>query len=407
MKKLTRLFEKIFVVISLLFFTQGFFTIILGSDVELNPDKDSLLLRLIGLSIYLIAFFLSAFRWQKTLTFVSKNLWILFLVSLAIVSVSWSSVPDISLRKTIALIGTSIFGMYLGSAYNFEEQLKLYGCTFGISIIASFLFVFALPEYGILNNEAITGAWRGIYPHKSGMGEIMSISFITFYFLLSSATKYRLFIALNCLFSIILIYNSQSATALTLIVFIFLIGETLKKLSLKSKESVFLILSFLIIAVFVQLLFILNFNTFLDINGKDITLSGRTTLWESLWEFIRLKLWFGYGYGTFFSSLNRETQLLWKVHTWSPVHAHNGYIQLWINLGLVGLLTFLAGYISCLFNSLFKYLVFKDIKMLWIFSFLVYTVFLNFTEVSFMAINSIVWIISLASIYSMKTIKTT
>ncbi|MGB5712040.1 MAG: hypothetical protein WBM44_14165, partial [Waterburya sp.] len=85
-----------------------------------------------------------------------------------------------------------------------------------------------------------------------------------------------------------------------------------------------------------------------------------------------------------------------------PVHAHNGYIQLWLHLGIVGLSVFMLGYVRCLFNSLFKYLISKDIKMLWVFLFLIYAVTLNLTEVSFFAAQGIVWIISLVAIYSMK-----
>lgn len=402
MKQPIRPFENIFSVISLLLFSQGFYPIILGSNSSEEGDIDSILLRIIFVFIYFITIGLLAFRLQRTLVFLKSNLWLLFLIGLAVASVSWSSIPDVASRKVVALLGTTFFGVYLGSRYSFEEQLKIYGWTFGISVFFSFIFAIALPEYGIMNTDAIVGAWRGIYPHKNGLGESMFASFLTFYFLSLIYKKRQLLFQICCLLSIVLIYFGESGTAFISVVFIFCTAQGLKRTSLQSKQGVFLILLFLILTLLILFLILINFTTFLEVNDKDITLSGRTVLWSSLWHFIQQRPILGYGYGSFFSSLSRETNLLWQAHDWSPVHSHNGYIQLWISLGIVGLSVFAFGYVNCLLNSLFRYLTSKNLKMLWIFLFLMYTVFLNFTEVSFFSSNSIIWIISLASIYSMK-----
>ncbi|MGL5943104.1 MAG: O-antigen ligase family protein [Waterburya sp.] len=403
MTQSNRSFENIFAVISLLLFSQGFFPIIIGGDNFEGGDIDSPLLRIIFSLIYFITIFLLTSRWQRTLAFLGTNLWLLFLIILAIVSVYWSSIPDIAFRKMIALVGTTSFGIYLASSYNFREQLKIYSWVFGISVVFSLLFAIALPQYGIMNTEAITGAWRGIYPHKNGLGGSMFISFMAFYFLATSAKQYRLLFQIFCLLSVVLTYFAESATSLMSILFIFAVSQGLQYLSLKDKRSVLLILLFLITVSILLFVILINFNTFLSVNNKDVTLSGRTTLWDSLWQFIKQKPWLGYGYGSFFSGVHRETDLLWKVHNWSPVHAHNGYVQVLLHFGFVGLIPLVFGYIHSLFISLYKYLVFKSPHMLWIFLYLIYTVFLNFTEVSFFSTNSITWIVTIASFYSIKT----
>lgn len=400
MKQSIRPFENVFAVMSLLLFSHGFYPIILRNTTG-EGDIDSPLLRLVFIGIYFVTVVLLTFRWQRTLTFIGTHSWLLFLMGLAVVSVSWSAVPHIAFRKVVALIGATLFGIYLGSAYSFEQQLKIYGWTFGIALFFSYVFALALPQYGIMNTNAIVGAWRGIFPHKNGLGESMFTGFITFYFLSHLNKKKQLFFRCCCLLSVIIIYFAESATALMSVLFIFAIAQGLERLSLRSKKSVFLILLFLIFTAIAVFLLLINFNTFLSVNDKDITLSGRTLLWDTLWTFIQEKLWFGYGYGSFFSGENRTAIVLWQVHGWKPVHSHNGYIQLWLNTGLIGLFVFVIGYCSCLFNSLFKYLVSKDLKMLWIFLFLTYTFFLNLTEVSFFS-GSNIWIVTLAAIYSMK-----
>ena len=405
MKLSIRPLENIFSVVSLLLFSQGFYAIILGGSIGGEEgDVDSVFLRVVFLAIYAISLALLAFRSQRTLYFLKGNIWLTLLVVMAVLSVSWSTVPDITFRKTISLIGTTLFAVYLASRYSFQEQLEIYGWTFGIAIFFSFIFGIALPEYGISSLDAVSGSWRGIYPHKNGLGQSMFVSFLTFYFLslLNVKSKYKLLFQILYTLSIVLIILAQSGTSLMSVVFIFATSLVLNSLSLTSKKGVLLILLAIILAFLLLFVFFVNFETLLNANNKDITLTGRTPLWADLWEFILQKPWLGYGYGSFFSSASREGNLIWKVHTWVPVHAHNGYIHLWLSLGIVGLSTLVYGYIKCLFSSLSRYLVSKNLKMLWVFLFLLYTVTLNITEVSFLSSQGIVWIISLVAIYSMK-----
>ena len=403
MKLSIRPFENVFTILALLLFSHGFYPVILGQTTG-QGDIDSPLLRMVFIGIYFVTLLLLVFRWQRTLSFVTSNFWLLFLIGLAVFSISWSSIPAIAFRKVISLIGATFFGLYLGSRYDFKQQLGVYSWTFGIALFFSYIFSIALPQYGIMNTDAIVGAWQGIFPHKNGLGESMFVGFMTFYFssLIEFKKRKKICLQILCLMSVILIYFGQSATALMSVLFIFATAQGLKRLSITSKKSVLIVLLFLIFTCLLLFLFLANFDAFLAANDKDITLSGRTTLWDTLWQFIQEKPWLGYGYGSFFSGKSRETAVLWQVHNWSPVHAHNGYVQLCLNLGFVGFTVFIFGYISCLFNSLFKYLISKDIQMLWIFLFLIYTIFLNMTEVSFFS-SSNIWIITLASIYSMKT----
>ena len=398
-------FEKVFSVVSLLLFSQGFYTLILGSSIGGEEgDTDSLVLRIVFLSIYAISFALLLFRSQRTLFFLKSNFWAIFLVGLAILSISWSAIPDVAFRKVVSLIGTTFFAIYLASRYTFEQQLKIYGWTFGIAILFSFVFALAIPQYGISSFDAVSGSWRGIYPHKTNLGESMFIGFLTFYFLsiTNRNSQYRLLYRILCLLSVALIILGQSATSLMSVAYIFAAAQVLSSLSLKSKQGILLILISIIVTSLFLFIFFVNFEALLNANDKDITLTGRTPLWATLWEFIEQKPWLGYGYGSFFSSLSREGNLVWKVHTWVPVHAHNGYIEMWLELGIIGLVTLSFGYAKCMFSSLKKYLVAKNLRMLWVFLFLLYTVTFNLMEVSFLGAQSSIWIISLVAIYSMK-----
>jgi exopolysaccharide production protein ExoQ len=349
--------------------------------------------------IYFITIALLGLRWQQTYRAILKNKWVVALLALALVSVLWSPMPTVVLKKVISLMGTTLFGIYLGTQYSFDRQLKLMGCAFGLAIPLCFLFVFRGD--GVMYTEAISGAWKGIYLHKSTLGENMFISFLMFYGLATVYPRRRLLCGVACILSMILIIFSKSAISLLSLVSIAVLLNVLKYSSLRSKLGVSLSFFSIFLFLIVQAALISNVNEFLDFNNKDITLSGRTPLWDSLWEFIQLKAFLGYGYGSFFSTSHTETEMLWTVYKWGPVHSHNGYLQILINLGFVGFTLFVVGYLYNLSKALVSYLVFKDIRTLWMFSFLLYTVVFNFTEVSFMSINHLNWVISVAYIHSL------
>jgi O-antigen ligase len=75
-------------------------------------------------------------------------------------------------------------------------------------------------------------------------------------------------------------------------------------------------------------------------SGRDATLTGRTGIWQTvLSEPINPLL--GTGYTSFW--LGERLQRIWALYPRTPlIQAHNGYLEVYLNLGLVGL-TLLGG----------------------------------------------------------------
>jgi len=70
--------------------------------------------------------------------------------------------------------------------------------------------------------------------------------------------------------------------------------------------------------------------------GKDATLTGRTDLWPYVLDFISQRPLLGWGYRSFWQVDNPLAADLWKKLGWSPPHAHNGYLELLMDVGYVG-----------------------------------------------------------------------
>lgn len=69
--------------------------------------------------------------------------------------------------------------------------------------------------------------------------------------------------------------------------------------------------------------------------GKDPTLTGRTDIWSAVIE-LNPNPWFGAGFESFW--LGPRLAKLWHVFVWHPNEAHNGYIEVFLNLGWTGLI---------------------------------------------------------------------
>jgi O-antigen ligase len=81
-----------------------------------------------------------------------------------------------------------------------------------------------------------------------------------------------------------------------------------------------------------------NFTQLLAFMGKDPTISQRTVIWEQVMLCIARHPLFGYGYSAFWSGLNGDSMQTVLATGWSESQAQNGYLDLLLQLGLVGLI---------------------------------------------------------------------
>ena len=71
-----------------------------------------------------------------------------------------------------------------------------------------------------------------------------------------------------------------------------------------------------------------------EMSGRDATLTGRTGLWETLLR-EPIDPVVGVGYASFW--LGERLTRFWAMYPTSPpIEAHNGYLEVYINLGLIG-----------------------------------------------------------------------
>jgi exopolysaccharide production protein ExoQ len=119
--------------------------------------------------------------------------------------------------------------------------------------------------------------------------------------------------------------------------------------------------------------------------GRDETLTGRTELWNDVLTF-RVNPLFGAGFESFW--LGARLESLWQKHPWHPNQAHSGYLEMYLNLGYIGVALMAAWIVSAFRRA--NRLILSDLdqgllRIAVVVSVLVY----NYTEASFKALHPV------------------
>ncbi len=401
-----RLAEKVFVVLSLLFFTDAILPVLNQvSGIQINS-----IIKVCFFVIQTITILLIVAWWKKVFRTVIKEKLLWAVVGIALVSVLWSDAPVTSLVNSISLLRITLLGVYFAARYSLKEQLQLLVWMFGIAVLLSVVFALALPSYGVMgvaSNSSVealnhTGAWRGIYIHKNVLGRTMVLSALAFLLFVSSSRRYRWVGWAGFGLSVGLILLSTSKTALMIFITIVFLFHLYKALRWNYSLAVPFFITLLLVSGTVALLFLGNAETILGAMGRDITLTGRTELWSAVFDKIWQRPWLGYGYRGFWRGWEGESADVWSVVKWAAPNSHNGLLDLWLDLGLLGLSAFVISFIAVCLRAVIWVRLTKTVEGLWPLAYLTFLFLANITESSLFT-QSYLWLMYVVITLSMTT----
>jgi O-antigen ligase len=404
MRKILNFCEQSFTVVSLLHYTGGPLFVILAGGASEGDNSviplDYPLLQLLFFVNYAISFFLLVLRRKKVIQVIRKDRYITVLLGLCFISFLWSAAPTVTLVRSVAVLGNSLFGVYLATRYTLKQQLQLLSWTFGIAIIMSFLFAVGLPKYGIMGGFHV-GKWRGIYAHKNVLGKVMILSSIVFLLTSLNERRNKFLLWGGFVFSIILLLLSKSSSSLINFTIILVMFFILRALRLRY-ILLFPVLSFLTIVGELSYLWLINnAETLLSSMGKDTSLSGRGPLWDAVLDLIWQRPWLGYGFSGFWKGWDTPAAAVWRIVGWEPPNAHNGLLDLWLDLGLLGLSIFLIGLLANLVKGLAWIRMSRTSESFWPVMYIIYFWLSNQTESALLRQNEIYWLLYVTVIISM------
>jgi exopolysaccharide production protein ExoQ len=298
----------------------------------------------------------------------------------ALVSILWSDYTFVSFKRWFQFF--TAFCVILAAVAHVEYSevlLRRVRFLFYVYLIVSIVSIFTIP-----GAKDFYGIWRGIAPSKNHLGQAALLGgLVIFYTMYTARGIKRITATLMFLLSIVLLVGSQSITSLSTFLFIVFLGaifymdKYFKDLSIGKFISFVLI--FLGSAFFLSVIFLAPeiLATLAGSAGRDLTFTGRTDLWEDILRETQKHWLLGAGFQGFWIVENPAILALYDVYVWLPNQAHNGYIDIVNEVGVVGLIMFLL-----IIVNYFRGLVRLKLPHYWKW-FVVAAIIINFQESTF------------------------
>ncbi len=344
-----------------------------------------------------ICLFLLILRWERSIQILSQAKLVLLFVGFVLLSTLWSDAPNLTRDAGLKLLETTLVGIYLATRYSFKEQTRIFTLVCGISTLLSLVYVFALPKFGITQTgvgNANTGTWRGIFSHKNNLGRMMTISGIFFLSTAFSNPKRR-WLLLACFgIAVLLIFGADSKTALVSLFFLIAISPTYRILRWNSIIAIPLYLIVILVAGSGAMFLSMNWEGALASLNKPPDLNGRVPIWNFVIERIQERPWLGYGFVAFWRGWESEgNAMLWRSMGWRPNSGHNGFLDLVLELGILGAVLFVLGFINTFMRAVARVRLTPTVEGFWPLGYMIYFVLLNQTMSLLLSPFSILWLL--------------
>ncbi|MEM9922293.1 MAG: O-antigen ligase family protein [Cyanobacteria bacterium P01_D01_bin.50] len=394
-RKYLQLIEKVFAIIGLTFFTGGF-------GVGSPPLLPAFLTSTIRYGVWFVSLIVIVLNYKKALAMASQDIFICILVPIVYASSIWSLNPEFTDEYMGQVLRMSSFALYLATRFSIKQQVRLVAWTFAIGAIVSILVVWRLPGVG-LHWKYHLGAWKGIYDYKNTFGSMMIIGSIAFLLMPVDSLKHQRYKWGFFYLMLLLIYFSTSKTSLIVSFLVLFILYLYRKFRWQGKRSVFFLdlgimifggISGLVVALWVEIL---------GAFGKDGSLTGRVPMWTSaISRVITEQPLLGFGRGGFWADeSNYAIEAGMTIGpNYVPPHAHNGYIDLALDVGLVGLSLFLISLTIAFFRS-FKLAYNTDkSEYVWPLGFLLFLSLNNMSESYLLRLANVYWVLYVSTALS-------
>lgn len=364
------------------------------------PDQVYTILKLL---VYLIVACSIVSSLKRFIYFATCDLFLVAIVTLASISFLWSSIPFDTLAAARDHLVLYFAAVCIAMRYDLRQQIKHFAWTLGFVSLLSLALPIVIPSYGTaVDGSDRTLRWVGIFRHKNRLASAMAMSILVFLNLTLTMRVKKLvlwLIPLTSFTPLVLSQGKGATLALMLVIPLFLVHWVVTQRIYRVRIVLAILVIYGFFSSAVMLYFGLEYLVF-DVLGRDFTLTGRTDMWKYLIERGTTKLFFGYGYNGFWK-IPEEALGVFRNQPWFESalegrgNAHSGYIEIFLQLGLVGVFLMVLSYFTAFFKVCILYLHTRKGEFFWALQFLLLLVFLNISETNeaFIGARSIGWLL--------------
>lgn len=245
--------------------------------------------------------------------------------------------------RYLLFIYQTIISFFL--AFQIKDIEKTLYTYFVTLLLLNLFFLIFMREYSVymyLGDYVFRGLYydKNIFAFNTVLGVPVFLNKI-----IRERNKKSIFSVIWIILSIYLVYISKSTSALIFIFVLSILTLLSKEICLKLIPKIYLaFIAFALYLIYYDSIISSTFNrVFTDIFGKNLSFSGRSTIWYFSLRLISKNPISGYGYNGFWSDIDRVNHVsLSEGFRFGGQHAHNGYIEILVSGGVIaGILIFI------------------------------------------------------------------
>jgi O-antigen ligase len=347
------------------------------------------------LAVYaaICAFLLADYR--RILRWLGMMRWTAALACLVVASSLWSQFPLLTLRRSIPFAMAALFGLSLAIKFPVRRQLSILTAAMIALALATIVLALFFPRIGLDDSFGHHTDWQGAFTSKNACGRIMVLATAAALSRPGGWLGKTLCVALFVFVTVM--SGSRGAWLIEGIVLAIYCG-LLCAMRVDRRARVLLLLSAAAVILAGALFAITHIALISASLGRDATLSGRTQIWKQVWPFIQRRPLLGWGYAGFWRGIQGESFRVAAAMRFIVFHAHNGFLEIWLELGAAGLLLFAAGYLRA-WIKLWPRLCSGPVeRVAWMLFVLVLIGLYDLDENTLLIYNGLFWIVYVAAL---------
>lgn len=367
-----------------------------GGDYDSgNPVERMISFILMGIGLYALSK-----RKVQMGDVLRSNRWLVIFFGYWALSIVWSDAPFVSLKRWVKDIGNIIMLLVVLTEEDPIEAVKAVFVRCACILVPfSLVFIKCFSDLGRAYTPMGEMMFTGVTTHKNMLGVLAMVCFLMLLWDFLDRWKQKdvprdwIGVATDgslIMMSVWLLYSAHSSTATvcTAVGLMVFFGLGLPAVQARASQLGVIALVGGVSLYALNEMVNLKKIVIVDILGKDMTLTTRTEVWPMLIE-ANPGVLLGCGFNSFWSG-DRLARIYGELNI---IQAHNGYLETYLNGGIVGvilLLLLLFGTAGSIKNELVMGGEFARVKMM----FWVVTAVYNFTEAGFNKMG-IIWFVSL------------
>ncbi len=354
-------------------------------------------LRMMALPVYVVTLFLLARHARQFLVAVRRNLPVALLLAMPFASVLWSVSPSMTLRRAIGLALSIMLAYLIAIRFTPWQFLVLLAIMLGFCMGLSLILAVVSPSWAYM---PFGSELRGVFNHKNALGWNAAFAVLVAGALIADGSlglrRPAIVLLLASLACLLLSHSTTGfVTAGSAILFAALYYALARA---RGAGKIVLVLVGIQAVALVVLSVDILLGVVVEGAGKDASLTGRKPLWALVDQAISQRFVLGYGYEAFWTEANPAAWFIWAKVEWMAPHAHNGFRDAMLSLGVAGTALLVVVIARALWQGAVLHCRHPQEGWLWLNVLICVSVVMNLTESIFLAPNSFPFIIFLAAV---------